>query len=625
MKVFKKILSILIVLLLVISTIIMPVNENYQVEATTADMSLETFQYISAFLLVAGGLIYTDTEQFISDTMALADHLYQSALLESEQWTGQAPTKTKGFEWKLYINENYKEEPNPNPQKPNEPKKYYIPIDKGLYEIAKAWIMAHIASNFIADPVSVTGLQPISTLGTVDLPVYNYDTADSIITFYAPNGKMIGKTIEYSTWPLCLIKVPDEWDEFPGDWYYQLNGANFPYDPDTYTTIFKIDDLTPTWYDSNHFTLVDSPSYVMTNGPYYQYFTEGYRKWNPFFRTDQIAYWKIENNYVAMTNYNTVEINTHGQTAAMYDPTYDWSAADGKMYVPVEPMFIAGQPMVYPDGLPEPSDGIGAAINSTLEDLENLDIDPLVDGEPYKFNPELEEWRQNNPDPGGDSGTDPDPDPDPFPFPEPGQLPDPDTDLTPDPEPGGTVGEFILSIPILGDIYRVLLAIYRGVLFIGNWLSDFEFPTITIPPITFPQFPAIPTVAEIVAAIKEMILSVFIPDENYLATKFEPVIETFETKFGYDLGFLYSVQSAAARRPQNIEIDYMGSHGTIVSFDDLDDTLLIIRPWIQSLIYFMLMIYHVNNIYKMIRGTSLIELKMNEIQIHNTMNEGGFR
>lgn len=95
----------------------------------------------------------------------------------------------------------------------------------------------------------------------------------------------------------------------------------------------------------------------------------------------------------------------------------------------------------------------------------------------------------------------------------------------------------------------------------------------------------------------------------------------FIQKFGYDLSFMENVKSTGTKSLDNIEITIMGISATIVDFTFLNTALIIIRPWIQSFIYFMLALYHINSIYKMIRGTSLIELKLAEVNIHNSMND----
>lgn len=201
-KKFMKIISLVLVFVIVFSFFISPLDRDYKAYAATVAMSFETLAYISAFLLVACGMIYDDIDQFNSDVMSLTEHLHQYALRESEWYPG----KTQAFEWKVIINENYKQEPDP--EKPNDPKKYYIPIHVSLFETAKAWVIAHLMSHYndgVSQPDSE--LIPIQDFDNVELSVYDYDFAEPCITFYTPDGHLIGRYNEddYTTWPLALM------------------------------------------------------------------------------------------------------------------------------------------------------------------------------------------------------------------------------------------------------------------------------------------------------------------------------------------------------------------------------------------------------------------------------------
>jgi len=443
----KRVLLFIIIILILISTIMTPFQNNYVYAATVA-MSYETLAYISPFLLIGCGMIYDDIKQFNSDIMSLTEHLYQYALRESEWYPG----KTQAFEWKLIINENYKQEPDP--EKPEEPKKYYIPIHTALFEIAKAWIVAHLASLYddgVSEPAS--DLIPIQDFSNVELGIYDYDIAEPCITFYSPDGSIIGEYSEddFATWPMT-IKCYE-----PGVFSVSGGGFAIPFDPDTYEKLWFINDLELQWLDDKYFTFIDGPGSVLNLGPqyphsYYNTFV------NPWISASQIAYYKIGNYYTEMTNYNAVELN-EGMIPGIIDTPLEYTSngPDEYLYIPVDPdLVVDGNILVDPESLFYDVDDINNLIDSDYTDIQNIVV-PDIAGIPTDFDPRYtpDDNTGTNPDPGTDPG--------------PGTDPDPEEPI---PEPVGSVGEWILNIPILGDILKALLNILKFIFTIPRLIID---------------------------------------------------------------------------------------------------------------------------------------------------------
>ncbi|GEM_PF-4748721 len=102
--------------------------------------------------------------------------------------------------------------------------------------------------------------------------------------------------------------------------------------------------------------------------------------------------------------------------------------------------------------------------------------------------------------------------------------------------------------------------------------------------------------------------TLFIPSENYFINKFSEIQSKIAGQFAYDITFLQTLQSVGPRQINNIEVDIMGVHATVIRFDFLSQAVDSIRPFIQAWLYFLLLLYHVNNVFKLLRGTPLFEM-----------------
>lgn len=114
---------------------------------------------------------------------------------------------------------------------------------------------------------------------------------------------------------------------------------------------------------------------------------------------------------------------------------------------------------------------------------------------------------------------------------------------------------------------------------------------------------------QIISDLQDLLIVLFVPSESYFNDKFSGLQDTFSAKFDYDLGFAESLQSVNSKTIDNIDVNIMGVSATIVDFTYLDTALNFARPVIQAFIYFMLSLFHVNSVYKLLRGTNLVDIK----------------
>lgn len=211
------------------------------------------------------------------------------------------------------------------------------------------------------------------------------------------------------------------------------------------------------WWDEKYFALVDAPSSVLNLGPNYAHYDSKYGnlRWNPWISTSQIGYYKIGNYYEEQANYDSRQLNKNMMPGVIDSPlVYTPNGPDGYLYIPVDPdLVVDGNVLVDPESLPYDVEDINDLIDSDYTDIQNIEV-PDITGIPTDFDPGY------TPDdnPGTDPGTNPVPE-EPEPYPE-----------TP---PNGNVGEWLLSIPILGDILRVLIDILNAVKRGINIIIDF--------------------------------------------------------------------------------------------------------------------------------------------------------
>lgn len=104
----------------------------------------------------------------------------------------------------------------------------------------------------------------------------------------------------------------------------------------------------------------------------------------------------------------------------------------------------------------------------------------------------------------------------------------------------------------------------------------------------------------------------FVPSDDFLSATFNSFKSSFEEKMGYEnyTNFINQFQNVGSGTLDNVDVNIMGVNATIINFSPMKSILTTLQDYLRGFIFAMLVLYNINQVYKLIRGTSLIEMFM---------------
>lgn len=112
---------------------------------------------------------------------------------------------------------------------------------------------------------------------------------------------------------------------------------------------------------------------------------------------------------------------------------------------------------------------------------------------------------------------------------------------------------------------------------------------------------------KIVSGLKDALVALFVPADDYFSNQVDSLKTELMEKLPIEsaMSIIETLETASAGDMPNVEIDYMGVHATIVNFDLFKKYKPTINSWIRGFMFVLLAFYWIDQLYKMIRGTSL--------------------
>ncbi len=106
--------------------------------------------------------------------------------------------------------------------------------------------------------------------------------------------------------------------------------------------------------------------------------------------------------------------------------------------------------------------------------------------------------------------------------------------------------------------------------------------------------------------IKNMLTDIFIPKIT-LETRFSIIRSAIDLKFNMPSMDMFATSGGNIENI-NANVNVMGVSytGTVVNLEGLNEVKSTVQNWARGVVYIMLIIYNINQVYKMIRGTYLI-------------------
>jgi len=106
-----------------------------------------------------------------------------------------------------------------------------------------------------------------------------------------------------------------------------------------------------------------------------------------------------------------------------------------------------------------------------------------------------------------------------------------------------------------------------------------------------------------------MLKGLFVPEDDYFSGQFEQIREDLRNRLSVESfdGIMDSVKTAVAGDMPNVEITIMGFTATIINFDYWRSVKPAINGFIRGFVFILLCLYNYNQIYKLVRGTSLVD------------------
>jgi len=116
------------------------------------------------------------------------------------------------------------------------------------------------------------------------------------------------------------------------------------------------------------------------------------------------------------------------------------------------------------------------------------------------------------------------------------------------------------------------------------------------------------SIVNLPTAILDGIKDFFVPSDNYFSDKFEDLRTTLSDKLAIDslTALFTSLDSVNSDGFNDINISIMGTNATILDADPINQNIETIRNWVRGFVFFFLVLYNINQVLKLIRGTDYI-------------------
>lgn len=111
----------------------------------------------------------------------------------------------------------------------------------------------------------------------------------------------------------------------------------------------------------------------------------------------------------------------------------------------------------------------------------------------------------------------------------------------------------------------------------------------------------------LVTNLETLFKVLFLPSEDYFERRIERIREKLRTALPYEyyIEVLETIGRFVGDDPADITADFMGTTVTIVSFSYIKGVLPRFHSWVRGIFFFLLLVYYINNFYRIINNTSL--------------------
>lgn len=114
---------------------------------------------------------------------------------------------------------------------------------------------------------------------------------------------------------------------------------------------------------------------------------------------------------------------------------------------------------------------------------------------------------------------------------------------------------------------------------------------------------------KIIAGLKDLLISLFVPSPTYFNDKIDSLLVLLKSVLPFEeyLNLLEIIGDFSGGDLEDITITIMGATATVVSFGSFRDILPTVRSWVRGVFFVFMVIYYINQIYKLIRNARLYE------------------
>ena len=114
---------------------------------------------------------------------------------------------------------------------------------------------------------------------------------------------------------------------------------------------------------------------------------------------------------------------------------------------------------------------------------------------------------------------------------------------------------------------------------------------------------------KIITGLKELLISLFVPSPDYFSNKIDSLLSLLKSVLPYAdyINMLETIGNFSGGELKDITVTIMGATATVVSFGSFREILPTVRSWARGVFFVFMVIYYINQIYKLIRNTRLYE------------------
>jgi len=113
----------------------------------------------------------------------------------------------------------------------------------------------------------------------------------------------------------------------------------------------------------------------------------------------------------------------------------------------------------------------------------------------------------------------------------------------------------------------------------------------------------------IITGLKELLISLLVPSPDYFRNKIDSLLSLLKSVLPYAdyIKMLETIGNFSGGELKDITVTIMGATATVVSFGSFREILPTVRSWARGVFFVFMVIYYINQIYKLIRNTRLYE------------------